>query len=115
MVQNRGIIGDDSEPNFDLPNDNLSQELAFAELQKTARFSKSAEYKELSDYWDKRIQFYQTWLPNGDPVEGEKMNNGLLGERWRVANAVIREFIAMKAVYETAAEAVKEEIKRRKP
>jgi hypothetical protein len=97
----------------DLPQTQIDDS-QFAELQKTAKFSKTAEYKELKDYWDKKIAFYQTYLPNGKPVGGSHLSDAELGSRWREANVIIGEFEAMKGVYESAAQVVKDEATRRK-
>ena len=90
-----------------------ADERAFLEMQKTAKFSRTAEFKELKAYLEGRMEYYKTYLPNGKPVVGET-NMAELGYLWLTANAVIGEFKMVINAYESAAQAVKDESTRRK-
>lgn len=78
-----------------------------AEMVKTAKFSKTTEFKELKRYLLGRKDFYEKYLPGGKPVLGTE-NPKTLGSMWIAANAIIGEIDALIAVYENAAEMVKE-------
>lgn len=95
-----GIIGD--QYGTELPETIIPEEELVAE-KKAARFSKTAEFKQLKEYLEDRIAFYQTHLPDGRVIN-ESQN---LAQDWLVATAIIAEFRAVIAAYETAQEAVK--------
>lgn len=106
------IMGNQSDPTS-MPETQVDDS-QFQELQKTARFSKTAEFKALKSYIEERMAFYQTYLPRGENPAAEKdMNNAEIGEHWRVANLINGEFKQMLYIYENAAEMVKEELARR--
>lgn len=104
MSQN-AIIGDAS--GIDLPESQIDPTLISDEKAK-ARFSKTKEFQKLKAYAEERIRFYETFLPNGEPVQISSMNFQEKGANWVVANAVIGEFKALIGEYETAAEVVNE-------
>lgn len=106
MGPRNGIVGDE-DPGFDALARTEVDPQVMAELSKTARFSKTAEYKALKEYWEQRIAFYQTYLPDGKPVGASELTDEELGHRWRSANVIIGEFKAQEAIYEQAAEEVK--------
>lgn len=81
-------------------------EAEIKELEKRARFSKTAEFKTLKAHLEGRIAFYQQYLPNGEAVGGKETPEEL-GRMWIVANIIIGEFRAALASYELAAEEVK--------
>lgn len=86
----------------------------FEELKKTARFSKSAEFKALKEYIQTRVEFYATYLPRGEnPAAEKELSNAQIGENWRVANLVNGELRQLLTIYETAADMVKDELARR--
>ncbi len=103
MNPQNGIIGDDYGTS--LPEMVLPQEQLVAE-KKMARFSRSAAYKELEEYLNKRIEFYQTYLPDGREVV-----NAPDPSNWVIANTIVREFKAIITTYQQARTAVEEATK----
>lgn len=106
------IMGNQADPS----TTPLSQadDSQFEELKKTARFSKSVEFKALKEYIQSRIEFYQTYLPRGEnPAAEKELTNEQLGEQWRIGNLVNGEFKQLLTIYETAADMVKDELARR--
>lgn len=94
-----GIMGEEfgtEIPEMKVPEQDLTVE------RNMARFSKSDEFKRLKDYFEGRIKFYQSFLPNGEPIEATMPT----GADWVVANRIITEFNAVISVYEQANEAV---------
>lgn len=106
-----GIVGDEGNYGTDLPVSQSDDE-AWNELQKTAKFSKTAEFKELKAHFKRRIAFYKKNLPGGQPVKD--VDPAVVGPMWIAANTIIDEFEAVISVYEQAAQAVKDENTRRK-
>lgn len=105
------IQGNQDIMNFPEPQFDDSQ---FEEIKKTARFSKSAEFKALKEYIEGRIVFYSTFLPTGEnPSAQKELSNEEIGEHWRVANLVTGEMKQLINIYENAAETVKDETARR--
>ena len=102
------MVGDDNFgtdlPETDKPADELAVE------KNLARFSKTKEYKKLKEYIEARIEFFQTFLPDGREVRWQADDD--MGVKWIVANNVINEFKAVLNSYEMAAEAVKNEARR---
>lgn len=102
------MVGDDNFgtdlPETDKPADELAVE------KNMARFSKSKEFKKLKEYMEARIEFFQTFLPNGAEVRWSTPEPET-GLKWLVANNVINEFKAVLNTYENAAEAVKNDAK----
>lgn len=107
-----GIMGGDTNVT-DMPQ-TQADDTAFAELQKTARFSKSAEFKELKEYMQKRMDYYKVYMPDGKPIVTVDRDMSEIGYMWIIANGIIGEFQAVIDVYESAAEQVKDEATRRK-
>lgn len=96
------IIGD----NFgtDLPKTQVDETLLNNE-KKLARYSKTKEYQALKQYLEDRIEFYKTFLPNGDDVRFEASPEA--GIKWTIANNIINEFRTIINRYEQAREIVK--------
>lgn len=99
MGPQNALIGD-QDFGTTLPKTQVEEQDLAAE-RKAAKFSKTKEFKELKAHIEQRIAFYQTQLPNGDPVVKATTTD------WVVANLVIAEFKAIIDAYERAAEAVK--------
>lgn len=105
------IMGNENP--YQLPEQQVDDS-QFEELKKTARFSKSAEFKALKDYIDTRIEFYSNYLPTGkNPAAQDTLSNERLGEAWRVANLVTGEMKTLLGIYENANSLVKDETARR--
>lgn len=68
-----------------------------------ATFASSKEFERLREYFEGRIAFYQSYLPDGRSIAGEVPTP----EQWAIANAVIGEFKLVISSYLQAAEAVK--------
>lgn len=101
-----GIVGDEGFgldiPQTDLPEQDLSEE------RNMAKFSKTNEFKRLQEYARGRIEFYQTYLPDGRNVTAiSGMSNEELVVFWKAANVVIGEFNALLSAYNNANEVVK--------
>lgn len=97
MAQN-GIIGNNS--GIDLPLTQVDTQV-LDEEKKMARFSKTDEFKRLKEHLDERITFYQTFLPDGRPL-----NSDVKAENWVIANAIIGELKAIIMAYEQANQVV---------
>lgn len=98
QMPNNAIIGDES--GIDLPQapENI---VDLSEEKKMARYSRSKEFKRLREYMEGRIEFFQTYLPDGRSINGgtdakggsiDLLDNDLLATYWRTANIVIAEF-----------------------
>lgn len=110
MGPQNGIMGNTF--GTELP-ESFVDDSVYEEMQKTARFSKTAEFKELKKYLDTRMDFYRNYLPDGKPVIASGLNATEVGELWIAANIVIGELMAIINVYEGAAQEVKDEAARR--
>lgn len=104
MGPQNGIVGD---TNFgtDLPQTSTPED-AMVEIAKAAKFSKTAEFKELKDYLQGRIAFYQANLPGGQPVA--QVDPTVVGPMWIASDVIVREFHAIINVYEQAAQTIKD-------
>lgn len=119
MTSTNGIIGDQDsmlESPTQLPQPQIDDS-QLKELQRTAKFARSNEYKELKAHYQARIDFYQKYLPDGRPVAtaGAQAGNGIenmsleeLGKMWLAANVIISEFNSIMNIYEQAAQYVKD-------
>ena len=87
MPQN-AMIGDQS---YDLPVTQIDEEQLTIE-KNMSKFSKSIEYQKLKEHLEQRIQYYKTFLPNGESVLTKTMSE--LGQQWVIANAITAEFKA---------------------
>lgn len=96
------IMGD-TDLGIDLPESRVDEQDLVNE-RKAARFSKTKEFKALKEYFQGRIEHYQQFLPNGNPVEAADMAE--VTANWKVANIVIGEFNGVIQAYENAKEAV---------
>lgn len=116
MGPQNGIVGDENPTQLPQAAQDDSQLKAMA---KTAKFMRTQEYKELKEHFDKRIEFYQKYLPDGRAVgaNGTMMQPGVsidglsmaeMGAMWVAANVIIGELKAVMGAYEAAAEFVKE-------
>lgn len=101
------IMGDDTSFGTDMPQ-TRTPEAAFAELLKSAKFSKTAEFKELKKYLEQKIEFYKAYLPDGRPVGTIPLPFDEMAKMWIAANVIIGEFQAIIGVYEGAAQQVKD-------
>ena len=75
------------------------------EEQRSIKFLKSKEWDIIKKHWLDRMEFYQTWLPNGD---GVSLNNGLtleeLGKRWVIADVIVAEIKSFVGSFEIKGE-----------
>jgi len=106
MGPQTGIVGD--MPGMELPETRMPEE-ELVDEKNLAKFSKTKEYKRLKEYMEIKINFYQTFLPNGKEVGIDAQPTA---EDWRVANRVIAEFKAVLQSYENANEAVEDAARR---
>lgn len=95
----------DNNFGIDLPETEVNSQ-SLVEERKAAKFSKTREYQELKKHLESRIEFYQSFLPSGEPVMSSDITK--LGTNWAVANAIIAEFNSVLTAYENASEVVKE-------
>ena len=100
------VVGELDEP-MRLPETNVPQDV-LAEETKLAKYSRTAEFKRLKEFLENRIKFFQTFLPDGTPVEAVKMGSTEMVAHWIAANVIIREFNNVLGEYERAAEVVKD-------
>lgn len=85
-------------PEVDVDNEALALE------KRMAKFAKSAEFKLLKDHLNNRIEFYQSFLPDGREVSKTIPTP----EQWTIANGIIGEMQAIIYSFEQAAEVVKD-------
>lgn len=102
MNPSNAIIGD--ETGFDIPQAEVQKEF-LVEEKKMAKFTRTAEWKRIQEHCDERINFYQTFLPNGAEVG---LDVAPTTEDWRVANRVIGELKALRNMYQIANDAVRD-------
>ena len=103
MQPEHALIGDST--GVDLP-EMVPDDTALKELRNKAKYSRSKEYKELKTLADTRIEFYQKFLPNGQPVG--TTTRAELQFKWELANMLIAEFNQLFSEYEGAEELLKE-------
>lgn len=107
MGPKNAIIGDNQLP--ELPRTEVPQQDLSVE-KKMAEFSRTAEFQRLKNYAEERIGFYQSYLPNGDPViKDPSLSLSELGARWLASNIVIGEFRSLINAYEQASQIVREQ------
>lgn len=82
-------------------------ETALNELKKKSKYRKTKEYAELREKAQERIDFYKSFLPNGQPVATSDMAE--LGRQWALANIIIAEFEQLFGEHESADQLLKEE------
>lgn len=99
----QNVLMGDSQA-IELPQAQLDEQ-DLQEERVMAKFSKSAEFKRLKEHFEQRIDFYQTYLPNGAEIGLEVAPSA---EDWRVANRVIAELKTILLRYELANDVVKE-------
>lgn len=104
MQPQNAVIGDES--GVDLPQAPMD-ETALNELKAKAKYSKTKEYKELKAKADERIEFYQKFLPNGQPVG--TATKGDMERKWEMANLLIAEFQQLFSEHENATQILREE------
>lgn len=107
MASQSGIIGDTSNFGTEIPKTQSVDSEEVKKLRKMAKFSKSQEFKELSEHLTARKDFYQKYLPGGQAVAGQTEPSEL-GYMWIAANCIIGEIDALLLSYKTAADQVKE-------
>lgn len=78
------------------------------DIKDAASFTKTKDYKNLKEHMDSRIAYYQTYLPDGRPVQNAP-DFDRIGPMWIAANVVIGEFKAVLGAYEQAAAIIAEE------
>lgn len=106
MGPQNAIVGDSY--GTELPETQIPQE-DLAEEKKMAKFSKSAEFDRIRKHVQERKDFYQKYLPGGQPVGGEVPSP----EQWMAANLIINEFDLLLDSYDNAAKIVDEDNRRK--
>lgn len=103
----------DDSTNFglDLPRMQTDDQ-QLAEIQKTAKFSKTKEFQELKKHLEGRITFYQTYLPGGQPITDVPFDE--VAGHWIAANVIISELNAIIGAYEEAARIIKDAVTQQK-
>lgn len=89
---------------IDLPQSEISDDSKSVE-KGIAKLVERDEWKLLKKHFEGRIEFYQTYLPNGTPISNLPADE--VGKRWMVANEVIAELMAVIVTYEEIAKNVK--------
>jgi hypothetical protein len=89
---------------IDLPVQKIDQESKDEEMR-IAQFLDKPEWKKLKEHFESRITFYQTQLPNGQPIGDVSMEE--LAKRWAVSNGIIMELQAVLSTYEEIAKSVR--------
>lgn len=100
-MQPTGILdeGGVTPPVMEMPAEELKEE------KQMAKFAKTQEFKKLKEHFEARIEYYQSFLPDGRPLTSA--NKEERNDMWLVANAIIGELKLVIQAYEQAAEAVK--------
>lgn len=102
MQPDNAIIGD--AQGIDLPQA-LVNEQDLTKEKNMAKYSKSKEFQDIREYWEGRISFFQTFLPNGTEarfvVPDEKV-----AQQWVLASNIIVEIKAFLSQYDNAREIV---------
>jgi hypothetical protein len=102
---NNAIIGD--EAGIDLPQAPESI-VDLSEEKKMARYSRSKEFKRLKEYMEGRIEFFQTYLPDGRSINSLDPDVDF-GQQWKLANLVIAEFQLIINEYERINQVVEDD------
>lgn len=102
MASVNGLVGDDY--GVEIPQTQVPDDKALVEEKKIAKYSKSKEFQRIKEYFQTRIDFYQSHLPNGEEIGASQPTP----EDWRVANLLIKEFKVLTKSYESIAETVEE-------
>jgi hypothetical protein len=105
-------------PVHGIPGTNFATELpekeadleAVGEIQRKAKYSQTREFKEFKEKIDRKIEFYQQYLPGG--VAPESIPEAERAKYWAVASIIIKEFKEILGEYEMAKELVAENAKR---
>lgn len=100
MEPNNVIMGDST--GVELPR-MQPDETDLSGIKNKVKYSKSKEFKEIQEWCQTRIDFYNRLLPNGLEIG---MDITPTSEDWRVANRVNGELRALMNVYETAKDIV---------
>ena len=90
---------------IDLPQKPVD-ETAINELKNKAKYSRSTEFKELKAKAQTRIEFYQKFLPSGQPI-GTATPEEMKG-KWELANLLIAELNQLFSEYDEASVLLKE-------
>lgn len=101
MVEQHGIIGDDF--GTELPQMQPDQ-TALDEDKQMAQYAKSEEFQRIRDHFNRKIAFYQTFLPDGRALT--EVNKQERDDMWLVANIVIAELKLILAEYDNVRESV---------
>lgn len=98
-----GIIGDD---NFgtELPTTTIP-EAEVEEMNQMAKYAKSPEFKRIKSFFEDRIMYYQSFLPDGRDVRTLPPDDAR--EMWPISNAIIGELKYILNTYDASVEAVK--------
>lgn len=110
MGPQHGIIGSDAGYGLDLPDTaQEAQSRDQAELVQKARFSRTAEYKEIKAWVEARIEYYRLFQPGADgrDLPLRDLPNEERGWRCLASDLMIHEYRSFLAQYEQAAEALK--------
>jgi hypothetical protein len=99
-----GIVGDANVT--DLPETSVDNE-QLVEEKKMAKYSKTAEFKQIKDYMEARIEFWKLRQPNGTPMVAKQVTQDMVND-WVVANHIIAEFQAFLSEFENASKAVED-------
>ncbi len=109
MQPSNGLIGDATGTELPQMADTQHEE-ALNELKKKAKYSRSKEFAELRANMESRIEFYQQYLPTGNPVAA--LSTEEAGKYFVIANLVIAELKQVIDGYQSAADLLKEENER---
>jgi hypothetical protein len=91
---------------MNLPVSKIDEESKSREKQMSA-FTDKPEWAVLKEFLESRINYFQTYLPNGTPVADVPMEE--VASRWVAANIIIQEFHSLISTYEGVAESVRTE------
>lgn len=105
-----GIVGSDANYGLDLPETQVDDS-DFKELQNTARYAESTQYKKLRSHLESRVTFYKTQLPGGQPVTD--VDPDIAARMWQPAVTIINELTAIIEVYDAAVKTAKSETVKR--
>ena len=103
MDSQNQVMGDSM--GIDLPQKPVD-ETAINELKHKAKYSRSTEFKELRAKAQAKIEFYQRYLPSGQPI-GMATPEEMKG-KWELANLIIAELQQLFDEHDNAEAILKE-------
>lgn len=94
----------DMDESMNVPESVVPMETLVEEKNK-AKYSKTKEFKEIRQYWEDRIKFFESYLPAGLETRWQVPSDDI-AQQWVLANNIIAEVRAFLRQYDDAVEVV---------